>query len=83
MISIIEEHNLLTGYRFVIVEYLLVGLLVGLLAQRYAVVGRPLDAVIWLGISVNSAVIVLLADATAERRPRLRQPSVPEGGVPA
>ena len=63
MISIIEEHNLLTGYRFVIVEYLLVGLLVGLLGSWYAVVGRPLDAAIWLGVSVNSAVIVLLADA--------------------
>ena len=63
MIPFIEEHNLLTGYRFVIVEYLLVGLLVGLLGSWYAVVGRPLDAVIWLGISVNSAVIVLLADA--------------------
>ena len=63
MISIIEEHNLLTGYRFVIVEYLLVGLLVGLLGSWYAVAGRPLDAAIWLGIAVNSAVIVLLADA--------------------
>jgi hypothetical protein len=63
MIAIIEEHNLLTGYRFVIVEYLLVGLLLGLLGSWYAAVGRPLDAAIWLGITVNCAVIVLLADA--------------------
>ncbi len=29
MIGIIEEHNLLSGYRFVIVEYVVVGLLLG------------------------------------------------------
>jgi hypothetical protein len=33
MIAIFEEHNPLTGYRFVIVEYLLVGLLLGLLGS--------------------------------------------------
>jgi hypothetical protein len=63
VIALIEEHNLLTGYRFVIVEYLAVGLLVGLLGGWYAAAGRPIDAAVWLGIAVNSAVIVLLADA--------------------
>ena len=63
MIAIIEEHNLLTGFRFVIVEYLLVGLALGLLGSWYAAVGRPLDAAIWLGMTVNCAVIVLFADA--------------------
>ena len=63
MIAIIEEHNLLTGYRFVIVEYLLVGLLLALLGGWYAAVGRPIDAAVWLGVTVNSAVIVLLADS--------------------
>lgn len=63
MIAIIEEHNLLTGYRFVIVEYLLVGLLLGVLGASYAVVGRLSDAAIWLGITVNCGVVVLIADA--------------------
>ena len=63
MIAIIEEHNLLTGYRFVIVEYLLVGLLLGLLGAWYATAGRMGDAAVWLGITVNCVVIVLLADA--------------------
>lgn len=63
MIAIIEEHNLLTGYRFVIVEYLLVGLLLGLLGGWYAIAGRALDATIWLGISANCAVVLMLADA--------------------
>lgn len=30
MIGLIEDHNLPTGYRFVIVEYVVVGLLLGL-----------------------------------------------------
>ena len=63
MIAIIEEHNLLTGYRFVIIEYLLVGLLLGLLGSWYVAVGRMVDAAVWLGITVNCTVIVLLADA--------------------
>ena len=63
MIAIIEEHNLLTGYRFVIIEYLVVGLLLGLLGSWYATVGRLPDAAIWLGIAINSAFIALLADA--------------------
>lgn len=63
MIALIEEHNLLTGYRFVIVEYLLVGLLLGLLGGWYAAAGRPVDAGIWLGITINCGIIVLLADA--------------------
>src|SRR6476659_7073195 len=63
MIGSIEVHNLLTGYRFVIIEYLLVGVLLGLLGGWYAAVGRALDAAIWLGITVNCAVIALLADA--------------------
>lgn len=61
MIALIEEHNLLTGYRFVILEYLLVGLLFGLLGTWYAAAGRALDAATWLGITVNCAVIALLA----------------------
>ena len=63
MIRVIEEHNLLTGYRFVIVEYVLVGLLLGLLVAWYAVVGRWLDAAVWLGMTVNCAVIAVLAGA--------------------
>jgi sulfite exporter TauE/SafE len=63
MIAIIEEHNLLNGFRFAILEYLLVGLLLGLLGGWYASVGRPLDAAIWLGITVNCAAVAMLADA--------------------
>jgi hypothetical protein len=63
VIGIIEEHNLLTGYRFVIVEYVVVGLVLGLLGAWYATVGRPLDSLTWLGMTVNCAVIALLADA--------------------
>lgn len=70
MIAIIEEHNLLTGYRFVIVEYLLVGLALGLLGGWYAAAGRPLDAAVWLGMAVNCAVIALLADAQLRGRVR-------------
>jgi hypothetical protein len=63
MIRIIEEHNVLTGHRFVIVEYVLVGLVLGMLGVWYAAVGRTLDAATWLGMTVNCAVIALLADA--------------------
>lgn len=64
MIRIIEEHNLLSGYRFVIVEYVLVGLLLGLLGAWYVSVGRLIDAMIWLGMTANCLVIALIADAT-------------------
>lgn len=63
MIGLIEEHNLLSGYRFVIIEYVVVGLLLGLLGTWYASVGRQPDAAIWLGMAVNCAVIAVLADA--------------------
>ena len=61
MTGIIREHNVLTGYRFVIVEYAGVGLLLGLLGTYYLAVGRLLESALWLGIVVNCAVIALLA----------------------
>jgi hypothetical protein len=61
--GIIEEHNLLSGYRLVVVEYLVVGLALGLLGAWYASVGRAVDAITWLGITANCLVIKLLADA--------------------
>ncbi len=64
MIGIIDEHNLLTGYRLVIFEYLLVGLLFGGLGAPYVTADRPLDAAIWLGMSANCAVILILAGAS-------------------
>ena len=64
MIGIIDEHNRLSGYRFVIVEYLLVGLLLGLLGVWYATLERFVDAATWLGMAANCAVIALIADAT-------------------
>lgn len=61
MTEIIREHNYLTGYRFVIAEYGVVGAGLGLLVAYYLAVGRFLDALVWLGIVVNCAVIALLA----------------------
>ena len=61
MIGIVREHNLLTGYRFVVVEYAAVSLLLSVLAGYYLVVGRWLDAAVWLGIIVNCLAIGALA----------------------
>jgi hypothetical protein len=61
MIEIVREHNLLNGYRFTIAEYGLVGAGLGLLAAYYGAAGRYLDALVWLGIVVNCAVIAILA----------------------
>ena len=63
MIAVVEEHNRLTGYRFVIVEYGMVGAVFGVLGGWYIVAGSALDAIIWLGISANCAVVALLAEA--------------------
>ena len=64
MTGIVREHNLLTGYRFVIAEYGLVGLGLTLLVAYYLVVGRLVEALAWFGIVVNSAVIAILALAS-------------------
>lgn len=61
MIGIIREHNLLTGYRFVLVEYLVVSLLFGTLGAYYLAVGRWLDAGIWIGIVANCLLIAGMA----------------------
>jgi hypothetical protein len=61
MIGIVREHNLLTGYRFVIVEYAVVAVVLGLLGLYYLAVDRLLDAFVWLGIVVNCGVIAVLA----------------------
>ena len=61
MIEVVREHNRLTGYRFVIVEYALVGLVLGLLSAYYLAVGRLLDGLVWLGIVINCGVIPVLA----------------------
>ena len=53
MRSIVREHNLLTGYRFVIVEYVLVSVVLGALGVYFLAVTRWIDAGIWLGIVVN------------------------------
>jgi sulfite exporter TauE/SafE len=60
MIGLIEEHNVLTGYRFVIVEYVLTGLVLGLFGAWELAVGRPVDGLTWLGITANCLVIALL-----------------------
>ena len=67
MIGIIREHNLLTGYRFVVVEYGLVSLALGALAIAYALMGRWLDAAIWLGVAANGLVVLALALAAVGR----------------
>jgi len=59
MTEIIREHNYLTGYRFVIAEYGVVGAGLGLLVACYLAVGRFPDAFVWLGIVVNCALIAL------------------------
>lgn len=64
MIGIVEEHNLLSGHRFVILEYAAVALLLGLIGAWYVAAHRALDAAIWLGMSANCAVIALLAGAS-------------------
>jgi hypothetical protein len=61
VIGIVREHNLLTGYRFVVVEYAAVSLVLGALAGYYVIVGRWLDAAVWLGIVVNCLAIGALA----------------------
>jgi hypothetical protein len=61
MTGIIREHNLLTGYRFVVVEYLAVSLGLGLLAAAELAMARWIDAAIWLGIVANCLVIAALA----------------------
>jgi len=61
MIGIIREHNILTGYRFVIAEYAIVAGLFGALVAYYLAVGRFLDALTWLGIVVNCILIAALA----------------------
>ena len=64
MIGVVEEHNRLTGYRFVIVEYVTVGAVFGLLGGWYVVAGRPLDAFIWLGMRGQlRGGVALLAEA--------------------
>jgi sulfite exporter TauE/SafE len=61
MTDIVREHNLLTGHRFVIVEYAVVGLLLGLLGLYYVAVGRLLDSFVWLGMTLNCTVVAVLA----------------------
>ena len=61
MIGIIREHNLLTGYRFVLVEYLTVSLLFGALGAYYLAVARWVDAAVWLGIVANCLLIAGIA----------------------
>jgi hypothetical protein len=63
MTAIVREHNLLTGYRFVILEYLLVSLFLGALGTYYLLASRWIDAAIWLGIVANCLVISALAVA--------------------
>jgi hypothetical protein len=57
MTEIILEHNHLSGYRFVIAEYGLVGGGLGLLVAYHLAVGPFLDALVWLGTVVNCAAI--------------------------
>jgi len=64
MTGIVREHNLLTGYRFVIAEYGLVGLGVTVLVGYYLIAGRFVEAIAWFGIAVNSGIIALLAVAS-------------------
>lgn len=61
MIRIVREHNELSGYRFVIVEHVLVGSGLALLGVYYLAVGRLIDAFVWLGIVVNCGLIAVLA----------------------
>lgn len=63
MMAIVREHNLLTGYRFVVVEYLLVSLVFGALGAYYLLVARWIDAAVWLGIVANCLVTAALAVA--------------------
>jgi hypothetical protein len=63
MTAIVREHNLLTGYRFVIVEYLLVSLALGALGAYYLLAARWIDAAIWLGMVANCLLIAAVAAA--------------------
>jgi hypothetical protein len=67
MTGIVHEHNLLTGYRFVVVEYLAVSLGLGALGAYYVSVADWLDAAVWLGIVVNCLVIAGLSVAALRR----------------
>jgi hypothetical protein len=70
VIGIIREHNVFTGYRFVVWEYGIVSALFGLLALGYLAAGRWIEALGWAGIVVNTLVIVALAAASIRRGDR-------------
>lgn len=61
MTLIVEEHNLLNGYRFSLVEYGGVATVFGLLVAYYVMAGRLLDAMLWSGLVLNCVAIALAA----------------------
>ncbi len=61
MTDIVREHNLLTGYRFTIVEFALVGLGLSGLVAWYLATGRFVEAVAWFGIVGNAGTMLVLA----------------------
>ncbi len=74
MIGIVREHNLLAGNRFVIVEYTVVAIVLGLIGLEYLAVGRLIDAFVRLGIVVTCGVIAVLAVAILVEGVRVSDP---------
>ena len=60
MLRRIEAHNRINGYFFVIAEFVLVGGAAGSFGLYYVGHGRFLEAIVTLGITCNSLVIVVL-----------------------
>lgn len=60
MLQRIEAHNRLNGYLFVTAEFVVIGAAVGGFGLYYAGHGRLLAAILALGITGNSLVIVIL-----------------------
>ena len=61
VISRVEVHNRLNGYIFVIVEFGLIGVVVGGFGAYYAGHGRLLEGLLALGVTTNAAVILFLS----------------------
>lgn len=60
MIRRINDHNTINGVAFAVGEFALLALVVTPFGVAYALTGRPLYALVALGIAVNSLCVVVL-----------------------